>query len=146
MAKAKTSKQPPASFSDASKSAFKQSYTTPLVQQMGAKGAEHATVTLNLLEMATVGFGAVVTAEVNHTRPANNVWTWRVVEMVASVPVLAYNGHKNTLGRLALGVFVGALVESVIDSSPGLTGWDVLPPDDSTIYYEEGVTYARMGH
>ena len=125
---------------------YKKSFTEPLAKQSAVKGAEHATVTLNLLELATVGFGAAVTAEVNHTRPANHVWTWRVVEMIASLPVLAYNGHKNTLGRLALGVFVGAVVESLIDSTPGLTGWDVLPPDDSTIYYEEGVTYARMGH
>ena len=125
---------------------YKKSYTTPLVEQSKTKGEEHAKVTLNLLELATVGLGAVVTAEVNHTRPANNVWTWRVVEMIASLPVLAYNGHKDTLGRLALGVFIGAAVESIIDSTPGLTGWDVLPPDDSTIYYEEGVTYARMGH
>ena len=134
---AKKAGRPPQTLRDTkaqSVTAYRGTLAQPLVEQAGVKGAEHAQAALNLLELATVGLGAVVTAEVNHTRSAQTVWTWRVVEMISTVPVLAFNGHRNTLGRLAMGVFLGALVESLVDSTPGLTGWAVLPPDDHTSY------------
>lgn len=134
----KSSSQSPVTvkeFKSRSKTGYSQALSNPLLSQAEVKGKEHAQVILNLGELATIGIGALVTAEVNHTRSAQTVWTWRVVEMLASLPVLAYSGHKDTLGRLALGVFIGAAVEGLVDSTPGLTGWDVLPPEDSRITY-----------
>lgn len=116
---------------------FRAAYTKPfapaLANRVGKKGKEHAQIILNVSELATVGIGALLTAEVNHTRPANHVWGWRIGEMVASLPVLAYTQQNTALGRLALGVFLGAAVESLIDSTGGLTGWAALPPTDSVI-------------
>jgi len=123
-------------FKQSASSGYKSQLTSPLLGAVSSKGAEHATVILNLSTMATIAIGAVVTAEVNHTRPKNSVWTWRVVEMISSLPVLAYNGHQNTLGRLALGVFLGSLIESFVDSTPGLTGAVVpVPADSQVIWY-----------
>lgn len=47
---------------------------------------------------------------------------------------MAYNGTRNTLGRIGLGVFAGALSETLVDSTPGLTGQAVSgPPADAVI-------------
>jgi len=127
---------PPPPLSRQAKGAYAQQFSQPIVGKVAEKGAEHATIIVNLAELATIGGAALVTAEVNHTRPATNIWVWRIVEMLSSLPVLAYNGHKNTLGRIALGVFIGAAVESLVDSTPGLTGGVVwTPPADQQIRY-----------
>lgn len=122
-----------------SKAILSSSYTGHFVPTFSSraseKGQEHAQAVVNLAELATVGIGALATAEVNHTRPSSSVWGWRIAELVSSLPVLAFTGQNSTLGRLALGVFLGAAVETLIDSTPGLTGWEVLPPTDSQVRY-----------
>jgi hypothetical protein len=116
------------------KATYQSNFQAPLAQQIGAKGAEHATLVINLAELGTVALTAGITAEINHTRQASNVWTWRVVELGTSGLVMAYNGTRNTLGRIGLGVFAGALAETLVDSTPGLTGSAVPnPPRDALI-------------
>ena len=118
------------------KESYQSSFTPPLIGQAGVKGAEHAQLVINLAELGTVALTAGVTAEINHTRQAQDVWTWRVVELGTSGLVMAYNGTRNTLGRIGLGVFAGALAETLIDSTPGLTGQAVSsPPADAVIHW-----------
>ena len=118
------------------KGSYQSSFQAPLSAHAGTKGQEHAQLVINLAELGTVALTAGLTAEINHTRQAQDVWTWRVVESGTSGLVMAYNGTRNTLGRIGLGVFAGALAETLIDSTPGLTGQAVSsPPADAVIHW-----------
>lgn len=95
---------------------------------------EGGNAVFNLEQLGTVAVSAAVTAEVNHTR--TNRWSWRFAEFASSLPVLAFTGSNHLLGRVAIGVFAGALVETLVDRQ-ATTGWEVLPPDDSRVYVVE---------
>ena len=119
-------------------SGYKSTMLSPVSQRATEKAQEHGEVILNLGELTTVSLTAGITAEVNHTRKASNVWLWRMMELGGGGVVLGFNGTRNTLGRLGLGVFVGALTETLVDSTPGLTGQAVRhPPKDAVVYYKE---------
>lgn len=123
-----------------SRSDYRQSFGTPITQQTQAKAREHAQMVVNIGELATVALSAGATAEINHTRKASSIWAWRIVELGTSGLVMSYNGTRNTLGRIGMGVFAGALAETLIDSTPGLTGQAVRnPPVDAQI-----VTYKEI--
>lgn len=92
---------------------------------------ESGNAVFNLEQLGTVAVSAAVTAEINHTR--TNRWGWRFAEFASSLPVLAFTGSNHLLGRVAIGVFAGALVETLVDRQ-ATTGWEVLPPDDSRVY------------
>lgn len=109
----------------------------PISQASKEKAAEHGMVIVNLGELATVGITSAAVAEWNHTRQASQVWTWRFVELLGGGVVLAYNGTRNTLGRIGLGVFTGGLAETLIDSTPGLTGARVSPAWEVPVTYFE---------
>lgn len=129
---------PPNSFRQAITQNYKSTMLAPVGLAAQVKAAEHGQIIVNLGELATVGIACAATAEWNHTRSANLVWTWRIVELLGGGVVLAYNGTRNTLGRIALGVFTGGLAETLIDSTPGLTGAPVVtPPQDATITWSE---------
>lgn len=133
MPTAKKSGQKPAQsnvqqFKSASQASYAKSLFSPLATQAGAKGKEHAAIILNLGELATISVTAAVTAEVNHTRSASDIWIWRIVELGVSGLVMGYNGTHNTLGRIGAGVFAGALAETLVDSTPGRTGYIASAP------------------
>lgn len=119
------------------KGAYTGAFSAPLVGASVEKAQEHARLVINLGELATVALTAGATAEINHTRSASDVWIWRIVELGTSGLVMGYNGTRNTLGRIGLGVFAGALAETLIDSTPGLTGARVSAPWDAQVTYDE---------
>lgn len=128
----------PNSFRQAITQNYKSTMLAPVGSAATEKAAEHGQIIVNLGELATVGLTCAAVAEWNHTRSANLVWTWRIVELLGGGVVLAYNGTRNTLGRIALGVFTGGLAETIIDSTPGLTGAPVrTPPRQATITWTE---------
>lgn len=121
------------SFRSALTKSYAGEFKNPLTQRVQEHGQQHVQAILNLGELATVGIGAIATAEINHTRASNQVWGWRMAEFLSSIPVLIYTKQSTVLGRIALGVFLGAAVETLVDSTPGVTGWASMPPTDSII-------------
>lgn len=113
---------PPASLKEAAQRAHAANRQASLI--------EGGNVVFNLEQLGTVAISAAITGEVNHTR--QNRTGWRFVEFLSSLSVLGFTGSNHILGRVAQGVFVGALVETVLDGQ-SVTGWDVLPPSDSRV-------------